>query len=198
MNPIRTVFLHTPRCQLVTFTEADATITHHWFNDPMVNQFLSFGGFPMLTEDAATYYKNAYADKTKLILGVVLTESNTLIGTVGLHGIDPINRTAELGVVIGDRNHHEKGLGTEVIANVVHHAFQRIGLRRVTLRVLGNNARAMHCYRRLGFIETGRFPEHIYKEGAFVDDVHMLLTKERFMEVATTEACVQAALPHRD
>ncbi len=52
-----------------------------------------------------------------------------------------------------------RGLGTQAGALVVGHAWETMGLARLTLEVLARNPRAIRSYERLGFVETERSTE---------------------------------------
>lgn len=169
----RTVFIPGTVIDLVLLEEADAAITHHWFNDRSITRFLSRGAYPMTEAACAAYYLAAAGNKDQIVLGLWHKVTAELIGTIGLHDIDQINQTAELGIVIGNQQYHGQGIGSAAITALTEHAFAVLNLRNVTLRVLGNNERGQRCYQRLGFQVTGRRPEQIYKDGIWVDEIAM-------------------------
>ncbi len=176
--PTRTVFIPGISIDLVLLEEADASVTHHWFNDRSITRFLARGAYPMTATACTAYYKAAADAKDRVVLGIWHKVDDTLIGTVGLHDIDALNQTAELGIAIGNPTHQGNGIGTEVIEALCDHAFSVLNLRSVTLRVLGNNPRAEQCYVKCGFTETGRFSAHIFKDGAWVDEIHMIRRRD--------------------
>ena len=57
-----------------------------------------------------------------------------------------------------------QGLGTEVLRLVLGFSFAS-GLRRVSVRVLASNTRAVACYRKCGFVVEGRKRESAFVEG---------------------------------
>lgn len=172
-------FLPGAAIDLVPITPRDAATTHHWFNDQEVAQYLGRYGHPMIEAQSAQYYETAAGSGAQLILGIRTKEPSALIGTIGLHDINHRDQTAELGIVIGAKDTQGKGYGREAITLLAHHAFTRLNLRNLTLRVLGNNERALRCYRKVGFVETGRLKGHVFREGVWVDDITMRLMKDR-------------------
>lgn len=72
-----------------------------------------------------------------------------------------------------------QGYGTEAIRLALAYAF-RSGLRRVSLRVLASNARAIACYRKCGFVEEGRERETACADGIRQDDIVMGLLDREF------------------
>lgn len=59
------------------------------------------------------------------------------------------------GFVILDSSFRGKYYGKKMLAFGIRHAFQDCGAKKVTLGVFANNTGAYHCYKSLGFRETG-------------------------------------------
>jgi len=96
-----------------------------------------------------------------------------VIGICGLFHVDPVGRTAELGITIGDKTYWGQGFGREAVGLLVDYAFRLLNLQRVYLRVHGRNERAIRAYRASGFIEEGRLRRHVWSDGAYDDLVYM-------------------------
>jgi RimJ/RimL family protein N-acetyltransferase len=84
---------------------------------------------------------------------------------------------AELGVSVSAR-HRDHGLGTAMVEDLIAQA-QRLGVRRLVLRVFSNNDRAQQVYRNCSFVECGRIPGMVRFRGEDVDEVWMTRTVER-------------------
>ncbi len=170
----RIVFFKTPRIDLVHLEASDAATSVAWFNNGDITRFLGRHDWPMALSDAEKYYTDAYAKRDQLILGIFDRASCTLIGTTGLHSINRTDQTAVFGIVIGNPEFHNKKIGAEVLEAMCSIAFTRLNLRAVSLMVLGNNEWAIKCYTTCGFTEVGKLPEHIFRDGVFVDEIIML------------------------
>lgn len=96
-----------------------------------------------------------------------------LLGELRLDGLDRHDRRARLAIGLYDFSQLGKGLGREAIRLILSHAFGRLGLNRVDLRVLEYNERAIRCYRACGFVEEGRERESARVGEAWYDDVIM-------------------------
>lgn len=173
MTNRRIVFSTTERTNLVHIEKADAAISVRWFNDARITQHLGHHDWPMQLSDSEKYYANAYTNRDQLVLGIQHKVSKALIGTTGLHNIHRTNQTAVFGIVIGDVSFHKQGLGREVVNIMCDLAFKRLKLRSVTLQVLASNPHAVTCYRACGFEEVGRLPQHLFRDGVFVDEITM-------------------------
>jgi len=95
------------------------------------------------------------------------------IGTTALNGIDPRNRTAEFGIMIGAAGARGRGYGTETARLMLDYAFTALGLYSVMLRVHAYNLAGAAAYRRAGFREFGRRREAHRMGGHFWDTIYM-------------------------
>ena len=103
-----------------------------------------------------------------------------MIGTVGLEKFDDINRTATLGIFIGDKNYRSKGYGTEAIRLILEYGFKYLNLQNIKLDLMEFNERALKCYQKCGFKEYGRRRKCIYIDGEYYDSIAMDILAEEF------------------
>ncbi|TCO53789.1 GNAT family N-acetyltransferase [Actinocrispum wychmicini] len=96
-----------------------------------------------------------------------------LIGQCGLFRHDPIGRTCELGIAIGDRDHWGRGYGRETVSMLSDYAFRVRNIRKVCLSVNATNERALRAYVAAGFVEEGRRLRHVWSDGEYIDMVLM-------------------------
>ncbi|MFW0858631.1 MAG: GNAT family N-acetyltransferase [Dehalococcoidia bacterium] len=85
------------------------------------------------------------------------------IGNCNCYNIDHFRKEAELGIIIGDCQYWGKGYGTDAVVTLVHHIFQDVGLRRISLHTLGSNVRAQRCFEKCGFVPCGRLVKRGYE-----------------------------------
>ena len=88
---------------------------------------------------------------------------------VSLVSIDYLNQSAELHIMIGDKENRGKGAGTFAVKEMLSHAFTNLNLHRIGLTVLADNERAKHLYKMCGFRCEGCMRQSKYKRGEFVD-----------------------------
>jgi RimJ/RimL family protein N-acetyltransferase len=102
-----------------------------------------------------------------------------LIGMCSLFRVDLTARTAELGIVIGERDYWGKGYGQDAVRTLVDYGFRHRNYQRVWLTVTATNDRAINAYKRCGFVEEGRLRQHVWSDGTHRDLVCMgVLRKE--------------------
>ncbi len=145
-----------------------------WLNNPKVNKFLSRGATPMTLAIEDKFIASAYTNPNNIVFGIWHNEDKKLIGNTGLHSIDQLNQTATFGVIIGNEDYWGNGHGTEVLNLMIEYAFSQRNLRSVSLSVYSNNPRGKRCYEKCGFVEIGRYPKHVFKEGVWHDEILMI------------------------
>lgn len=83
---------------------------------------------------------------------------------------------AEMGICLTPK-FINRGYGTETINRILEYAFNELKLNVVELIVFSNNLRAIHCYKKIGFVEY--YIEKNVKEtdGVSVNNIHMRLMR---------------------
>jgi UDP-4-amino-4,6-dideoxy-N-acetyl-beta-L-altrosamine N-acetyltransferase len=141
-----------------------------WFSDPQINRFLGrTAGVTLADEERWFREYERKADEQIFAIEV----DGRHVGNVGLHKVDPVNRKAELGILIGEKGLWSKGLGTDAIRAALRYAFDILGLHKVSLDVLDGNHRAVRAYEKVGFVREGVHRQDIHRDGRFFDVVRM-------------------------
>ena len=155
-----------------------------WFNDPEVRKYLTMYR-PLSRAEEERWVESLPSRREEIVLAIEVREGERWvhIGNIGLHRIDWKNRTATLGIVIGERKYWGRGYGTEAVRTMVRYAFEELGLNRVELETFSFNARAIRCYEKAGFRREGIRRRALYRDGKFHDVILMGILKEEFTEV---------------
>jgi putative acetyltransferase len=66
-----------------------------------------------------------------------------------------------------------RGIGTEMMRYAIAWAKGTGVVRRIELLVYADNARAIHLYRKFGFVEEGRRRGVVLRDGVYIDDLIM-------------------------
>ena len=151
-----------------------------WMNDFEVTDYTGRSGQLMSLEGERKYLlEKANPEAT---FSIITTEEDKLIGSVGLENINHINRTATLGIFIGDKEHLSKGYGTEAIRLLLDYGFNYMNLHSIQLQLMSFNERALKCYKKCGFKETGRIRENRFINGKYYDTIAMDILENEFGE----------------
>ena len=84
---------------------------------------------------------------------------------------DEEQRVGAIGIIVRG-GYRDIGIGTEILKTLLEQA-PLFGLRTVTICPFATNKRAIHVYRKVGFVESGIIPKKHLRQGRFVDEVIM-------------------------
>jgi ribosomal-protein-serine acetyltransferase len=93
-----------------------------------------------------------------------------LVGVVGLHGIDRVNRKTSVGYWV-DQGHQGRGIVTRACAALLSYLFEELGLNCVEIGCAVGNARSAAIPERLGFTKEGLLRQREWLYDHFVDHV---------------------------
>ena len=116
----------------------------------------------------------------ELLWSIVSDPDGRCLGHVGLYKIDRVSRSAEFGIMVGEKAVWGRGIGYKATMAALRQGFLQENLNRISLTVLANNERAIKLYLRVGFSEEGRFRQALYRNGEYVDIVAMAILREEF------------------
>ena len=151
-----------------------------WFNDPEVTQFL-LRSPPMSMEEEERWFSSLLTSEGKVFS--IETLEGKLIGNLGIIHIDHTNRKADIGIVIGEKDHWSKGYGTDALIVILGYMFDELNMERIWLYADGDNERAQKCYRKCGFRKEGVFRHNRFKDGRFTDDVVMSILRSEWRKM---------------
>lgn len=156
----------------------DAEIFVNWLNDFDVTDYLGRSGQIVTLEGEKEYLENV--DNSNVSFFIVTLEEDKLIGTISLEKINNINRTATLGIFIGNKEYLSKGFGTEAINLILDYGFNYLNLNAINLNVMEFNPRAIKCYEKCGFKQYGRRRKCRFINGKYYDIICMDILSEEF------------------
>lgn len=151
-----------------------------WMNDFQVTDYIGRSGALMSLECEKRYLEENY--NLEGTFAIVTLSENKIIGTIGLKDINTINRSAVLGIFIGEKDYLSKGYGTEAIRLILDFGFNYMNLHNIKLELISFNERALKCYKKCGFVETGRTRENVFVNGKYYDTISMDILSNEFNE----------------
>ncbi|HEY3316021.1 MAG TPA: GNAT family protein [Bacillota bacterium] len=111
---------------------------------------------------------------------VINTAEGTPIGTIGLHGINHHDLSAELGVSIFEKSHWGRGYGPDAIVSLLRFVFDEMNFHRVQLFVHEDNQRAKRAYEKCGFVQEGLLRAKHFRGGRYTNSYLMGLLASEF------------------
>lgn len=172
-----------PQVQLRDLTIDDVEDRFKWSLDKEVTKHLNMPDrYPPFSKEETIRWiemcinrTNGYEQKA------IVTKDGKHIGWIDLKNIDTLNKHAELGIAIGDKNYWGKGYGLSAMNEMLLWGFNILGLNKIWLRVEVDNQKAIKSYKRMGYVEEGILRQDRFKNGGFVDRLRMSILKNEFL-----------------
>jgi RimJ/RimL family protein N-acetyltransferase len=159
---------------------AHAAIIYRGINQPDTYEYLNSTLPKGLSFEEAWLERMQTPSEKQLVVGIC-TEADELIGTMGLHNIDLINRVAETGSVIFAEQHRNQGYATDAKMVLLEYAFNYLGLYIVTSRAIGFNGRSAAYSKKCGYVEEARLRSRIFRNGERHDEIILSVTREEWL-----------------
>jgi RimJ/RimL family protein N-acetyltransferase len=151
-----------------------------WMNDREVTRFTTMR-FP-ISRGAELKWLQQDRDPAQVVELAIESLEGEHIGNCGLMRVDHLCRSAELGIVIGDKNYWARGYGTDAVLTLCGFGFAEMNLNRIELHVYDYNSRGIACYEKCGFSHEGRRRAAGYREGATHDILIMGLLADEYRD----------------
>ena len=151
-----------------------------WLNDFEVTDYIGRTSQMTTLPGEKDYFENIIKDNDRRQFNIVSLNENKLVGTISLENINWIERSAVLGIFIGDEDFRNNGYGAEAIKIILEYGFKYINLHSIRLDLLSVNERAHKCYLKCGFKDTGASREEIFLNGKYYDKLHMDILENEF------------------
>ena len=150
-----------------------------WIKDPEIGRFFRFDAEAATAESQAAFVQAAQQETAETLHLACVDENDEYLGTVSLKEIDHVNGTAEYATAFR-RAAQGSGAAAFATEEILRIAFGRLGLQRVYLNVLTDNARAARFYEKVGFVREGEFRSHFLLRGQRKNLLWYAILKEEF------------------
>ena len=151
-----------------------------WMNDFQTTDFIGRSGQVVTFIGEKEWLENSTKNVQDRSFSIIELNHNKLIGTISLENFHWIDRSAVLGIFIGDKDFRNNGYGTEAIKLLLEYGFKYLNLHSIRLDLLSINERAHKCYLKCGFKDTGCSREQIFLNGKYYDKLHMDILENEF------------------
>lgn len=158
--------------------EEDAKLLAAWWNDGRV---MAHAGFPNgLNKTPESVVEGLLTDADDVKRTLMIELDGTPIGEMNY--LNKGERIVDIGIKICDFARQEKGYGRILLSMLIQELFQSQGYEKIVLSTNLNNKRAQHVYRKLGFVQTGIYPDSWKnQEGELQSTVEFELVERDFV-----------------
>lgn len=127
--------------------------------------------------EAEDYVKQLWTNEYCTFFAVHENESGKFIGTAKVNFITERGRklgSADMGIMLGDRNFWGKGMSTDVLRAISIHAFDTLNARKLSAGAYSLNEAVVKAFLRIGYKVDGSLREHLQVNDVYCD--HVLLS----------------------
>jgi RimJ/RimL family protein N-acetyltransferase len=144
----------------------DIALVARWLSEKENYQWLDFGDGRQLV--SAEWIKIAVQRGTYVLRLFTSDVGDTPIGVVGLSGINPHFKTANIWVVLGDKAHAGHGYASRATSRMLTLGFAELGLNSIHTWIVEHNP-SIHVARHVNFRPIGRQRQCHYIDGRAYD-----------------------------
>jgi len=165
--------------RLKKFTENDFDNLLSWINSE--EELIQFAGtifsFPLTKEQLYKYVKIPGVNAFK----VLYEEENITIGHAEIFNSGE-NISKLCRIIIGDKNYRGKGIGKQIVKELLNLCFNKFDSDKVELNVFDWNIYAIKCYEGAGFKINKYIHRDILVNGKKWTSINMFIDKKTFFE----------------
>ncbi|GGQ04529.1 GNAT family N-acetyltransferase [Streptosporangium pseudovulgare] len=107
-------------------------------------------------------------------------QDGAYVGEIVLNDLDTDNLSCNLRIALIGPRVFGRGYGGEAIRLVLRHAFTTTPLHRIHLEAFAFNERALHVYRKAGFVQEGVHRDVLRWDGKWHDSITMAVLAPDF------------------
>ncbi len=155
--------------------------THGPGHDPRLWDFMFIGPFAS-QQDFAQWLGACAQSEDPLFFAIVDRERGAL-GLASYVRINPGHGVIEIGNIFFAASLQRTRAATEAIFLLLHHAFDRLGYRRVEWKCDARNRRSRRAARRFGFRFEGLFRQHMVVKGESRDTAWFAITDRDWPQI---------------
>lgn len=138
--------------------ERDAALMLEWMHDESVNCWFRYPFADVTLEKAKIFIKYSFDEENQHF--AITDKTDAYLGTVSLKHISEKDHNAEL-VIAARKKTWNIVTAERAVTDILHYAFDDLGLHRVYLTVLADNVEARKFYESCGFDLEGEFRDAV-------------------------------------
>jgi len=177
---VKNPFLISKSIYLSPLTKDDISQDYvSWLNDPEVCTHNSHATFPNTITKTLSYIDSIEKSKMEIVFAIRWRKNNDHIGNISVQNINWVNRSAEIAILIGNKNYWNKGVGSEAYKLLIDYGFNILNLNRISSGLAITNDGMIKVCEKNRMKKEGLLREVLYKDGRYIDaTIYSILLKD--------------------
>ena len=147
-----------------------------WLQDSEVTKFLEVGRNPPKTLEQLQKYVRSVADHETAFLTGIFTNDGDHIGNIKVE-LDAENSRAEIGLLLGEKEHWGQGIGTKAISMMSDYIISELKIRKILAGIYADNLGSIKAFQKAGYSQEARITKYWYRDGRYYDQ--LIYTRSR-------------------
>jgi RimJ/RimL family protein N-acetyltransferase len=143
-----------------------------WMNDYEIVKYTESRFFVHTQKSIEEFIYNSN-NTNSFIFAIIAKKEGLHIGNIKLGGIDWNHHYGNIGLIIGRKEFHRRGIATEAIQLLTDYAFQHFNLHKVLCGAYEPNIGSICAFQKAGFEIYAKTPCHYLFEGKYIDCIHL-------------------------
>lgn len=161
----------------------DMEALRSFHNDPAIGAMVMGWSFPISTFEQKQWYERSVADQRNKRFAIETPEDG-FIGISTLTNIDLKHRSAFHGIMIGKKNLHGRGHGTDSVMATMRYAFEELGLERLDGEIIEINEPSFGLYtKRCGWVVEGKRRHSVFRNNQWYDSWIVGIIREDYFRL---------------
>jgi RimJ/RimL family protein N-acetyltransferase len=168
---------------LTPLSESDISDRYvEWLNDPVVCRDNSHGTVRNTLARTTGYVQSVQGSETTKAFAIRLKTTGVHVGNVSIQKIDPLNRSAELAILIGETDAWGQGVGTDAYRLLIDYGFKDLSLNRIYSGQTARNTAMIRVCEKVGMTKEALLRQAMFKDGEYLDVVVYALLRDDYMK----------------
>jgi len=153
--------LRSERLVLRSLKSADIGDSYfRWLRDTEITKYLEARHARPSVRQIKQYVGDCNRSANACLAGIFLNKEGAHIGNIKIGPIDWRNKRGEIGILVGEKKYHGKGLALEALNTFASYCFEKLKLHKLTAGCYGSNLASVNLFHRGGFQIEGIRPDH--------------------------------------
>ena len=142
-----------------------------WMNDPQITRYLESRFKAYTLEEIQGYVRDLSQDTDNILAGIFLNATEQHIGNIKLGPLNRHHGFAEMGLIIGAKEHWGRGYAAQAIRLFSDFGFDQVGLNRIVAGAYESNQGSVKAFLKSGFQKEGVLRGHWLVDGVYQDGI---------------------------